>query len=130
MMKKEFAPVTPGEMLKEEFLAEYGLLQRSQTTPWFDARWKQPASSSSKRPRCSALVKAPRKANRARTRWRKIARRPETHGSSNGRLERSHGDAVRGVFSNIFSITDAAGKYIQLQNQPTKMIRKATLFPP
>lgn len=66
MMKKEFAPVTPGEMLKEEFLAEYGLLQRSQTTPWFDARWKQPASSSSKRPRCSALVKAPRKAHRAR----------------------------------------------------------------
>ena len=27
MMKKEFAPVTPGEMLKEEFLAEYGLSQ-------------------------------------------------------------------------------------------------------
>jgi len=26
-MKKEFAPVTPGEMLKEEFLAEYGLSQ-------------------------------------------------------------------------------------------------------
>jgi addiction module HigA family antidote len=25
MTKKEFAPVTPGEMLKEEFLAEYGL---------------------------------------------------------------------------------------------------------
>ena len=24
---KEFAPVTPGEMLKEEFLAEYGLSQ-------------------------------------------------------------------------------------------------------
>ena len=24
-MKKKFAPVTPGEMLKEEFLAEYGL---------------------------------------------------------------------------------------------------------
>src|SRR5713226_6986554 len=26
-MKSEFAPVTPGEMLKEEFLAEYGLSQ-------------------------------------------------------------------------------------------------------
>src|SRR6202047_318846 len=26
-MKKEFAAVTPGEMLKEEFLAEYGLSQ-------------------------------------------------------------------------------------------------------
>ena len=26
-MKKEFAPVTPGEMLKEEFLAEYRLPQ-------------------------------------------------------------------------------------------------------
>ena len=26
-MKKEFAPVTPGEMLKEEFLAEYGMSQ-------------------------------------------------------------------------------------------------------
>jgi plasmid maintenance system antidote protein VapI len=25
MMKKDFAPVTPGEMLKEEFLVEYGL---------------------------------------------------------------------------------------------------------
>jgi addiction module HigA family antidote len=25
--KKEFGPVTPGEMLKEEFLAEYGLSQ-------------------------------------------------------------------------------------------------------
>ena len=29
MKKKEFAPVTPGEMLKEEFLAEYGLSQNS-----------------------------------------------------------------------------------------------------
>src|SRR5450759_480740 len=27
MTKKEFAPVTPGEMLKEEFLAGYGLSQ-------------------------------------------------------------------------------------------------------
>jgi antitoxin HigA-1 len=27
MAKDEFAPVTPGEMLKEEFLAEYGLSQ-------------------------------------------------------------------------------------------------------
>ena len=27
MTKKEFAPVTPGEMLKEEFLAKYGLSQ-------------------------------------------------------------------------------------------------------
>ena len=27
MVAKEFAPVTPGEMLKEEFLAEYGLSQ-------------------------------------------------------------------------------------------------------
>src|SRR4051794_40459942 len=27
MVEKEFAPVTPGEMLKEEFLAEYGLSQ-------------------------------------------------------------------------------------------------------
>jgi len=27
MTKKEFAPVTPGEMLKEEFLAEYRLPQ-------------------------------------------------------------------------------------------------------
>src|SRR5437763_10280893 len=27
MADKEFAPVTPGEMLKEEFLAEYGLSQ-------------------------------------------------------------------------------------------------------
>jgi len=27
MVVKEFAPVTPGEMLKEEFLAEYGLCQ-------------------------------------------------------------------------------------------------------
>jgi addiction module HigA family antidote len=27
MTKKEFAPVTPGEMLKKEFLAEYGLSQ-------------------------------------------------------------------------------------------------------
>ena len=27
MTKKEFAPVTPGETLKEEFLAEYGLSQ-------------------------------------------------------------------------------------------------------
>ena len=26
-MNKEFAPVTPGEMLKEEFLAEYSLSQ-------------------------------------------------------------------------------------------------------
>jgi addiction module HigA family antidote len=26
-MKDEFAPVTPGEMLKEEFLTEYGLSQ-------------------------------------------------------------------------------------------------------
>ena len=26
-MKDKFAPVTPGEMLKEEFLAEYGLSQ-------------------------------------------------------------------------------------------------------
>ncbi len=26
-MKNEFAPVTPGEMLKEEFLVEYGLTQ-------------------------------------------------------------------------------------------------------
>jgi len=26
-MKKDFAPVTPGEMLKEEFLAEYRLSQ-------------------------------------------------------------------------------------------------------
>ena len=27
MAKDEFAPITPGEMLKEEFLAEYGLSQ-------------------------------------------------------------------------------------------------------
>ncbi|MFI4941492.1 MAG: HigA family addiction module antitoxin [Burkholderiales bacterium] len=27
MIKKDFAPVTPGEMLKEEFLAEYGMSQ-------------------------------------------------------------------------------------------------------
>ena len=27
MTSNEFAPVTPGEMLKEEFLAEYGLSQ-------------------------------------------------------------------------------------------------------
>lgn len=27
MAREEFAPVTPGEMLKEEFLAEYGLSQ-------------------------------------------------------------------------------------------------------
>ena len=27
MAENEFAPVTPGEMLKEEFLAEYGLSQ-------------------------------------------------------------------------------------------------------
>ncbi len=27
MAKDEFAPVTPGELLKEEFLAEYGLSQ-------------------------------------------------------------------------------------------------------
>ncbi len=27
MTENEFAPVTPGEMLKEEFLAEYGLTQ-------------------------------------------------------------------------------------------------------
>ena len=27
MAKSEFAPVTPGEMLKEEFLVEYGLSQ-------------------------------------------------------------------------------------------------------
>jgi addiction module HigA family antidote len=27
MAQSEFAPVTPGEMLKEEFLAEYGLLR-------------------------------------------------------------------------------------------------------
>ena len=27
MADNEFAPVTPGEMLKEEFLAEYGLSQ-------------------------------------------------------------------------------------------------------
>ena len=27
MTQNEFAPVTPGEMLKEEFLAEYGLSQ-------------------------------------------------------------------------------------------------------
>jgi antitoxin HigA-1 len=27
MAKNEFSPVTPGEMLKEEFLAEYGLSQ-------------------------------------------------------------------------------------------------------
>src|SRR6266487_3944100 len=29
MAEKEFAPVTPGEMLKDEFLAEYGLSQNS-----------------------------------------------------------------------------------------------------
>jgi antitoxin HigA-1 len=27
MARNEFAPVTPGEMLKEEFLSAYGLLQ-------------------------------------------------------------------------------------------------------
>jgi len=27
MARKDFAPVTPGEMLKDEFLAEYGLSQ-------------------------------------------------------------------------------------------------------
>ena len=27
MTRNEFAPITPGEMLKEEFLAEYGLSQ-------------------------------------------------------------------------------------------------------
>ncbi len=27
MVEKEFAPVSPGEMLKEEFLAEYGMSQ-------------------------------------------------------------------------------------------------------
>ena len=27
MKRNEFAPVTPGEMLKEEFLCEYGLSQ-------------------------------------------------------------------------------------------------------
>ena len=27
MTKKEFAPVTPGKMLKEEFITEYGLSQ-------------------------------------------------------------------------------------------------------
>jgi antitoxin HigA-1 len=27
MVEKEFVPVTPGEMLKEEFLTEYGLSQ-------------------------------------------------------------------------------------------------------
>jgi addiction module HigA family antidote len=27
MSKNEFAPVTPGEMLRQEFLAEYGLSQ-------------------------------------------------------------------------------------------------------
>jgi addiction module HigA family antidote len=27
MARNEFAPITPGEMLKEEFLAEYGLSQ-------------------------------------------------------------------------------------------------------
>jgi addiction module HigA family antidote len=27
MLRSEFAPVTPGEMLKEEFLAEYGVSQ-------------------------------------------------------------------------------------------------------
>jgi len=29
MAKNEFAPVTPGEVLKEEFLAEYGLSQNA-----------------------------------------------------------------------------------------------------
>ncbi|HTJ65241.1 MAG TPA: HigA family addiction module antitoxin [Alphaproteobacteria bacterium] len=29
MAKNEFAPVTPGEMLKEEFLAEYGVSQNA-----------------------------------------------------------------------------------------------------
>jgi addiction module HigA family antidote len=29
MDRNEFAPVTPGEMLKEEFLAEYGLSQNA-----------------------------------------------------------------------------------------------------
>jgi antitoxin HigA-1 len=29
MSDEEFAPVTPGEMLKEEFLAEYGLSQNA-----------------------------------------------------------------------------------------------------
>jgi hypothetical protein len=29
MSDQEFAPVTPGEMLKEEFLAEYGLSQNA-----------------------------------------------------------------------------------------------------
>jgi len=29
MARDEFAPVTPGEMLKEEFLAEYGLSQNA-----------------------------------------------------------------------------------------------------
>ena len=32
MAKNEFAPVTPGEMLKEEFLAEYGLSQNQLAT--------------------------------------------------------------------------------------------------
>lgn len=32
MTKDEFAPVTPGEMLKEEFLAEYGLSQNMLAT--------------------------------------------------------------------------------------------------
>jgi plasmid maintenance system antidote protein VapI len=31
MTKKEFAPVTPGEMRKEEFLTEYGLSQNQLT---------------------------------------------------------------------------------------------------
>ncbi len=32
MAKNEFAPVTPGEMLKEEFLGEYGLSQNQLAT--------------------------------------------------------------------------------------------------
>ena len=33
MADNEFAPVTPGEMLKEEFLAEYGLSQNQLQRP-------------------------------------------------------------------------------------------------
>ena len=38
MTKKEFAPVTPGEMLKEEFLAEYGVAESISKSDWHLAK--------------------------------------------------------------------------------------------
>jgi addiction module HigA family antidote len=57
MTKKEFAPVTPGEMLKEEFLAEYRLSQNRLA--------KALASRQTALPRSSTIVDALRQTLRS-----------------------------------------------------------------